>query len=1269
MPFVLEMRDVRDRGTWTWVLTTKQGEPLAEACIRLGRDHLPYLYQQIRELRSGGALLAQSRAVEEISKFLTQEIFHPRIIEVLARNAPATVRIKIPPAGRFLADYPLELTGVGQEIFARRGIVLVHEFDLRAGPRIKKQAGGPLRMLAVFSGPDAAGLGPYEQRHELAAAVRHAATSTGKSIELRILHYGTTRDSLRRTIEEYPGWDVLHLAGHGTAGRLVLERPDGSPDPISMEDLTELLLPTRGRLKLAVLVSCDRGNGVAVSALQELGLAKAAEQLPSGPHDVVEPGRGKAVELAVRLADELDVAAVATRYPVSDEYAGALARELYSRLLGWGMPLREAFGSAVAEASRPVSSTRPPLSAGAAMLIGARGAKLRLMPPRGELVHEPFRSRLGSPPPKPLRFVGRTDVLGEVSRALAAASKRCAVMLTGGTGVGKTACALELIHHQADAFSRIAWWSAPRPATEADIVDVPAQLAGAWQDRLGLPLVRAMSNERELRRLLPRLSDALRKQRLLLVLDGAETLLSADGTWLDERCRMLIEAIGSHGGESRLLMTSRRALDALPGLEMDTVRVGPLGVAESVMLAARLPNLRPPLLGARPEACPQPKAPVSGAELAWLLEEAQGNPRLLELAAEGVAEPEDLPAGDGYFLLGHGGDRSEEATTKLLRRWTGEIVARLEPLPRRLLALLSRARDADRSPAVLEPLWDRLGTGSRLKSVANSLILANLADIVTGDDGAMALRLLPELPTAAGDEPRDDDVLLADHWLRIHAEALRRDGEGAKPNAVRAGLAAVPYLVRRGRWAEAGRVLAQAVRLDDSPGMTRLALDYLSLAPDGADGGRINATILLIRTNEQARSDPDLAGDLLRHALHQVREEGDEEIRAELTGELIDLLARYRSPGEALPWAVGAVHQVESERLRLAAEARRLRLLTAMRRHHEVQELARVLVPEHDPVPVELERSYEEILQAARSSALAWERWSTAIAWTHRMSRHRQHQGVQPWALALIKMADWVPLFRLGRLSKAERLLDECQHVFMAHRALPELRLAVSARAEICARLARPDEAAMYEEIALRIGYDAYNDAEDIARHHHNLAGHLRDAGRPRLEVVAHRLAAAMLYSAADCPHQLGAVVRALAENLSEGGAPLPRDPHLLVVPVEHGAGMRFTSLFSTLVPAEQKRVALLKGVLDAVGQVAARERMAPAAFWTWDPSGPIGAASAGDAAHGAVSFIGLDEQTDWTPLAEALRRVVHGERDERELATGLDKIDRDIVGAVLRGL
>ena len=69
-----------------------------------------------------------------------------------------------------------------------------------------------------------------------------------------MLQYGATRQRLEDALLEQPGWDVVHLSGHGLPAGLILEDETGRHDLISSTELVDLLDLAADQIKLVTLV-------------------------------------------------------------------------------------------------------------------------------------------------------------------------------------------------------------------------------------------------------------------------------------------------------------------------------------------------------------------------------------------------------------------------------------------------------------------------------------------------------------------------------------------------------------------------------------------------------------------------------------------------------------------------------------------------------------------------------------------------------------------------------------------------------------------------------------------------------------------------------------------------------------------------------------------------------------------------------------------------------------------------------------------------------
>lgn len=143
-----------------------------------------------------------------------------------------------------------------------------------------------------------------------------------------------------------------------------------------------------------------------------------------------------------------------------------------------------------------------------------------------------------------------------------------------------------------------------------------------------------------LRDWLPRLTEVLENNAVLIVLDNLESLLTEAAAWRDERWELLVEALLTPGGLSRTVLTSRTRPAALPD-SIEVIAVHALPRDEAFLLVRELPNLRRLLDGAKETGVSQ----EAGRQLVRrVLRLVQGHPKLIELAEAAAAKPAKLAA-------------------------------------------------------------------------------------------------------------------------------------------------------------------------------------------------------------------------------------------------------------------------------------------------------------------------------------------------------------------------------------------------------------------------------------------------------------------------------------------------------------------------------------------------------------------------------------------------------------------------------------------------
>ncbi|MEV0561468.1 CHAT domain-containing protein [Dactylosporangium sp. NPDC050588] len=622
MALVLTATDIQSPTRWRWLLSDETGASCADRVVDLDPASA-----QVAALRDLTALAgpAGTADIAALGEWIGREIFGPTLWAYLD---DVVVVVALPPAAGFLTGYPLELAASEGRSLNDRLVTLVYEFTGSgpgAGARLKEPVGDVLRILALYSAPTReAPLNLRQERFAFATAVRRIESRLRRSVELRVLQYGVTRERLRTVAEEYPGWDILHVSAHGLLGSLVLEDAAGAPDPVPTAELIDLLTPDRRRLKFVTLAVCDSGAAAAAEVLDTAGLEDpAAKALAAAEHPAPGPVEG----LAQGFVRQLDAVVLAMRYPVNDRFAAALAGSLYPRLLEQRLPVARALTLALPEALAQASG--PGLSAAVPMLYGAQAEHLVLNPPSGTVSLDPAAVRMAGFDPEPDIFVGRTATLAAAGALLAPDSGAAGVLFLGRRGTGTTSCALELAYQLQDRFGALAWCRLPRGE---DLTAGFTALAATLRTQLGIVNVPDLSRPADLAAFLPALRRLLRESSLLLVLDDAGALLTAQAGWRAPLWSDIFDTLTGHGGDSRLILTGDVTPPGLDARRLRVLPVGRLTLLEELQAVMQR----------------DPAAPgIGGAQARRMLTLAGGHPMLLTLADRATRSSSGVSADPG----------------------------------------------------------------------------------------------------------------------------------------------------------------------------------------------------------------------------------------------------------------------------------------------------------------------------------------------------------------------------------------------------------------------------------------------------------------------------------------------------------------------------------------------------------------------------------------------------------------------------------------------
>ncbi|MCA9941705.1 MAG: CHAT domain-containing protein, partial [Anaerolineales bacterium] len=340
----LTLTDYQSERQWRWLLQDERGNFLGDHDVNLPADaEYDGFRDPTRYLAYHSAYRTAADSLARLGAWIGAHVFGDLRGQLAASLVPPAtpVHLHVSAAAQGVLFRPLELARFANgQSFTEAGLRFIYRMAGAADPsRAAAQQPPPqtLRLLAVFSLPGRTNpLNLRRERYQLTRFVRQLSQVRNVAVELRVLQYGATRETLKQALQEAEGWDVVHLSGHGLRGELLLEDAGGNEDFISAADLTDLLRPGQQRLKLLILDACYSGAASHAAARRAVGLddpTRADASTVEGQKQTELPS------LAQDLVAGLDCAALAMRYPVGDAFATDLMLALYDKLLDKGQPL------------------------------------------------------------------------------------------------------------------------------------------------------------------------------------------------------------------------------------------------------------------------------------------------------------------------------------------------------------------------------------------------------------------------------------------------------------------------------------------------------------------------------------------------------------------------------------------------------------------------------------------------------------------------------------------------------------------------------------------------------------------------------------------------------------------------------------------------------------------------------------------------------------------------------------------------------------------
>ncbi|MCR3752775.1 CHAT domain-containing protein [Lentzea californiensis] len=1214
------MLDYAGPARWRWRLTSATGAFLADHQVALD----PSSWQHEALLNLQGYLrsyTAPDRRREQeidllarVGDWLASSALGP-VADELARQRGA-VRVEVPADAAIVGYLPWELARVGGRTLASSHVTFVMDHRPRS-VIAKRPVGERLRMLAVFSVPEGAGaLNLRKERHALARLVHTIAQVNDKAIELRVLQYGATRERLAEALLEQEGWDVVHLSGHGLPAGVLLETSSGERDRVSSTELVDLLELASGQIKLVTLSACSSAAVTADEQLSLLGITP--------PESAAEPGGGSLPAVATAVTSRLDCAVVAMRYEVVDTFAIALAGEFYDLVLGKGQTVARALPLALTRAG-----SFTPLSVVTPTLFGAAAGELTLVPPQGgPVVFDLERVKLAEFPPQPDRFVGRVGPMARATAALAPDSGKTGVLFHGMAGGGKSACALELAYTHQDSFPLLAWYSATSEPSVA-LTD----FALALERQLpGLKIAHVVNDLEALRGLLPALTELLAQHRILIVLDNAESLLTPDGQWRDERWEHLVSALTAHEGLSRLVITSRTRFQVADSVPVEAVHA--LSLREAMLLAREWPELKSLIeddfrLAARVIAI------------------VQGHPKLIELAnglaadrstlAERLAEAQRVWKERGVrlepFLQGDDPAPSDTDYLSVLTDWTHAAAASLPASAREMFLALCCCEEADRLPRYFQATEEMLSELDR-----------GLVEITPA-----RYRIHPGVAEAGRALAGPDFVAAVDaHYGELWLSTLNAAHDDGDTRAVLgAAVRGVPYFRRAERWYDIYWVCSKALRYDSSPAMLGKLLPYLDVAALGSRGTRHEMTIRGLHARALGLLDAQRGIDELRALVAESVRREDFTAASILSSDLVGVYRRAGLLEEALELSEQVAGHTELAGLgpfsRAANEHDLLGVLSDMGRSREVLDgVHRVLasLPEESGDRVEnVDPRFlvENLLHTGTNAAARLREFDIAMNMGEQLIGLKRARGA-----ADVEVADTVQnvaqtLLFLGRHQEAKERLLWCRAVFERSTDMVALGRNTAMLAQLEGLLARSSRAVDLHVDGLRLAYSSGNPVE-IAKNHHN-TGIAHGHAEP-VAWCAHYMAAALIYAQTG-DEQVSGLVEGIGDLFFVHGRLFETFDDVCAIAGNTG-GVELRALLDRLPVRFTDNAALTAALLVEADRYA-KDRLAE-----WSPimDEVVQSASSGVVSAGlAAELTRLESHASGVALATSLRRVVEGER------------------------
>ena len=277
---------------------------LAEAIneVRRGRARQAPAERQLDQAGAAGGIMAMGR----VSRLLGESFLPEPVMSGLGQLLDAAtadhqpVRLGLDIAAG-LAGLPWEsLPGPGGLPLALHPLVSVYRKTAGAAPG--RLLPGPLRIVVAIAAPEHGGGPVLDYERELRNVLAEVRAARQDAADVRVVPFATPA-AIRAELARGPV-HVLHITGHGTPGKLLLEDQDGASLPVTAEEFIGQAIPAGQMPPVITLAACYT--------------------------DVITSENG--ASFAARLCQRGAAAVIATESAVTDIYATRLLARLYGAL-------------------------------------------------------------------------------------------------------------------------------------------------------------------------------------------------------------------------------------------------------------------------------------------------------------------------------------------------------------------------------------------------------------------------------------------------------------------------------------------------------------------------------------------------------------------------------------------------------------------------------------------------------------------------------------------------------------------------------------------------------------------------------------------------------------------------------------------------------------------------------------------------------------------------------------------------------------------------